>query len=89
MMIGDLIDVMPHHESGKEWTIGKVGAVIGRAHEGIVAKEWGATSPVKKGWWILSVYHDVAKGGFAYVSLPEMYLGPHNCTEVCPTPHIL
>ncbi len=97
MRRGDLVDVMTHHLPGKEWTIGQVGAVMGPTHTEFIdhrhltpeQRKKVKMPPIKKGWWNCSVEHKVARGGYAYVSLPEMYLGPHACTDICPTPHIL
>ena len=97
MNIGDLVDVMPHHLSGKEWTIGQVGVVIGPTHSEMIdtrhlkpeARAKVKMPPIKKTWWMCSVKNETAKGGFATVSLPEMYLGPHYCNEECPALHLL
>ncbi|KKN47214.1 hypothetical protein LCGC14_0665030 [marine sediment metagenome] len=97
MNVGDLVDVMPHHLDGKDWTIGQVGVITGPTHTEFIdnrhlTKKQRAKvkmPPIKKTWWNCNVEHKVARGGYATVSLPEEFLGPHNCTESCPTPHML
>ena len=90
MNIGDLVDVMTHTLPGKDWTINQVGAIIGPTHENFIDNRYtkdksnAPVPPIKKSWWGVSVTNPSAKGGYAYVSLPEMYLGPHSCTVSCP-----
>jgi len=89
---GDLIEVLEHHLPGLSWTVGKVGAIRTEAHEqdfdvrdtrrNVEGKRVGVP-PIERGWWTVSIEHDKAKGGFAYVTLPSEFLGPHACTHRC------
>lgn len=82
MKNGDMIDVMPHTLGGWEWTVNKVGIVMGPMHQSMI--QWGSRSLVMPYWWLVQLESDTAKGGWALAALPEKYLGPHACTSNCP-----
>lgn len=89
---GDIISVMPHHIKGYDWTIGQVGVILGPTHTenidnrhlNVSARAKVKLPPVKEGWYVVSLTHSVAKGGYAYADLPEEFLSPHACTVNCP-----
>ncbi len=87
---GDIIKVSNHVIKGKTWTRGHVGVILGPSHtKGIdnrdIKREYQKPlPPIKRGWWIVSVENDRAKGGYAYISLPTRVLKKHKCTDKCP-----
>lgn len=90
MKRGELVKVLPHELPGYQWTIDSIGSILCAAHVKdfdkvhTVRPELIITPPLWPGWWIVSVSHPVAKGGYAYALLPEEHLAPHACTDRCP-----
>ncbi len=88
--VGDLVRVSQHPFKGYEWTTGAVGCIKGPAHERDFdtrsvpkKRRVAATPPIKPDWWIVSVDHSKAKGGYALAVLPTINLAPHACTSRC------
>lgn len=90
MKRGELVKVLPHKLPRYEWTINRIGSVLGPTHQAdfdILHMRNRIAPPIKPGWWTVSVEHPYAKGGYAFASLPEEHLAPHACTEKC-KPHL-
>jgi hypothetical protein len=88
---GDMVRISEHRLRGYEWTVGAVGSVKLQAHVRDFdarhipkARREANTPPLRPGWWVVSVEHRRAKGGFALATLPEECLAPHACTARCP-----
>ena len=85
--IGDTIRVMDHDIDGLKWTVGQVGYVKAPSH----TRDFDANYPggarnipvIKQKNWLLSLGHDEAKNGYAYVILSEDHFAPHACTSRC------
>lgn len=92
MKIGEVIRVMEHDIEGLRWTIGQVGYIKSPSHtedfDNNYPGEPVSIPEVKPGYWLVSLGHNRAKGGYAYASLPEHLLPPHACTERCEPLHI-
>ena len=86
MKRGDLVRVMDHNLPGYGWTIGQVGSILCADHAAdfdVMHTSQVERPPVREDWWIVSVSHPKAKGGYAFAALPEERLAPHACTDRC------
>lgn len=85
---GDMILVLEHHIPGYEWTVGKIGSILCPSHTKSVDILHGKRGkvdmpPIKPGWYVVSIEHPEAKGGYSFASLPQEHLAPHTCTGRC------